>query len=143
MKPSVPSSELSPGGGRRFLHACLLLTTLWLLTGPLVAWYGHAQHGADGILAALTAGGVCWLGALLALIFTRLLSGSQAVQGLMLSMLFRMGLPLAAGALLTLAGGPLAKAGVLGMILLYYLVFLVAETLLSVWLLGGWQVKAS
>jgi hypothetical protein len=46
-------------------------------------------------------------------------------------MLFRMGVPLAVGIASVRGGGPLAEAGVFGMILVYYFVTLVAETGLS------------
>ena len=57
--------------------------------------------------------------------------GAQAVPGILLSMILRMGIPLAACVVLVAMGGPLVEAGALVMILLYYLLTLVAET----WLL--------
>jgi hypothetical protein len=51
-------------------------------------------------------------------------------------MFFRMGVPLIVGFALDRAKGPLADAGVFGMIVGYYLVGLLVETLLSVRLIG-------
>jgi hypothetical protein len=101
----------------------------------------------NGLWAAVVAGGICWLGAMAALLLVGLMRGGpQVVHGTLLGMLFRMGLPLAAGLLLTVRGGPLADAGVFGMIVVYYLIGLLVETLLSVSLVGsstGTVVKAS
>jgi hypothetical protein len=49
----------------------------------------------------------------------------------------RTGLPLVAGVVLHRRGGELASAGVFAMILGYYLVILVAETLLAIRVTGG------
>ena len=56
-----------------------------------------------------------------------------------------MGLPMGVGLALTRTGGPLAEAGLFGMILVFYLVGLVVETILSVRILGSSQgvAKAS
>ena len=111
--------------------ACGLLTLALLLVFPLFAWFGHSRHGMLGVQAAGVACAVCWVGmaALLAVIVVR---GSQKVlHGALLGMIFRTGLPLATGVILTSQGGDLARAGVFGMILGFYLVALVVETLLS------------
>ena len=54
--------------------------------------------------------------------------GTNAVAGILLSMLLRMGIPLAACVVLLRTRGPLVEAGAVVMILVYYLVTLVAET---------------
>ena len=61
----------------------------------------------------------------------------KAVTNILLAIFFRTGLPLGAGFLLQGAGGELAQAGVFGMILCYYLVALLVETILSVRLIGS------
>lgn len=75
---------------------------------------------------------VCWLGAFIALVITGVLRGTpQAINGILGATLFRMGIPLAAGFLLSSSSEALAKAGVFGMVVCYYLLTLVVETLLS------------
>ena len=72
-----------------------------------------------------------------ALVLTAALrSPKRAVAGVLLGMLFRMGVPLGTGIFLHRQGGPLAKAGVFGMILGFYLLTLLVETLLALRLLA-------
>ena len=112
--------------------ACGTLTLALLVVFPLFAWYGHSRHGMLGVQAATVAGSICWAGGMLALLAVVVVRGSQKVlHGALLGMIFRMGLPLGAGVVLTSQGGDLANAGVFGMILGFYLVTLVVETLLS------------
>ena len=125
-------SAVSVNAVAPLVKGCALLTLVVLLLAPAVAWYGHANHGTDGLLAAAVALGVCWVGAIAALAVTAFSRGpSGAVQGVLLGMLFRMGLPLGSLMLLQERGGALVDAEVLGMILACYFVTLVAETLLS------------
>lgn len=85
-----------------------------------------------GIAATAVAAGVCWFGATGALLSTAFLRGSQfALHGLFGGMILRLGLPLALGMFLSSRGGGLAKAGVFGLIVMFYLLTLVVETLLS------------
>ena len=112
--------------------ACGALTLALLLVLPLFAWYGHSHHGMLGVQAAVVAGSICWAGGMLALLAVVVVRGTQKVlHGALAGMFFRAGLPLAAGVVLTSQGGDLAEAGVFGMILGFYLVTLVVETLLS------------
>jgi hypothetical protein len=93
---------------------------------------GYGRSGWSGIAAAATAGLVCWLSASLALVSLFVSQRLKApVQGVLVGMIFRMGLPLAAGMALNEAVPLLADAGVFWMILGLYLVALVVETLLS------------
>jgi len=116
----------------QLIASCLWLSLALLLAFPLFAWYGFSQHGNTGLLVAAIAGGVCWLGATLALICSAMFRGQQqALNGMLLGMLFRMGLPLGTGVILSQQVGFLAEAGIFGTILVYYLLALVVETLLS------------
>jgi hypothetical protein len=56
---------------------------------------------------------------------------NAGVQGILVAMIFRMGLPLAAGVVITQQNEPLARAGLFAMILALYFVALVVETALS------------
>jgi hypothetical protein len=112
--------------------ACLLLTGVSLAVWPLFAAVGYARSGWLGILAAILAAGVCWGGAVGSLLIAGVfLSTSQALSGVLLGMLFRMAVPLAACLILARSGGPLLPAGAAIMILLYYFITLIADT----WLL--------
>jgi len=58
---------------------------------------------------------------------------NNAVTGMFLAMAVRTGLPLGVGIFLAQAiGGPLARAQVFGMILVYYLITLIVETILAI-----------
>jgi len=110
--------------------ALCLLTLVLSGVFPLFAWYGNATFGSFGIASAGVALGVCWFGAAAALLvvnFTR----HAPTAGLLGSIFFRMGLPLVVGVWLNSLNGPLAQAGVFGMILVYYLIALAVETVLS------------
>lgn len=114
------------------VSACLYLTLALMAAFPAFAGYGYYHAGQTGIWAAALAGLVCWVGASAALAIAGLFTNpQQATVGLLLGMFFRMGLPLGAGFLFSMQGGPLVEAGLLGILVTYYLVALVAETLLS------------
>jgi hypothetical protein len=109
------------------------LTIVTVVVFPAFAGIGHWRAGGLGVAAAGVAAGVCWTGGFLALIAAGLFRSSRnAVNGILLGMACRTGLPLVAGAILHSHGGALAAAGVFGMILGYYLVTLVVETLLAI-----------
>ena len=134
-------TEVSPSS----LGFLLVWLTLPLLAVfPAFAWFGYSREGFHGILAAALAGAICWAGAAGALISASLLRQSQqAASALMLGMAFRMGLPLAAIAWIMTQGGrgaqgqALVEAGIVGMILVYYLLSLIVETVLSLRLVGS------
>ena len=125
-------SLASQGRPTSIWFASAILTLVVALAFPVFAWIGHKSHGWDGVAAGGVAAGTCWLGAVVALVLGGVFGRSgNAANGVLLGMLFRMGIPLAVGIALDRRGGPLADAGVFGMILVYYLVTLVAETTLS------------
>jgi hypothetical protein len=113
-------------------QAFVALTLISLAALPVFAWIGHWRAGYRGVAAALVAAATCWAGAAAALILGGVLQSTKnAVHGILLGMVFRMGVPLAVGLVLHRWEGPLAEAGVFGMILGFYFVTLAAETLLS------------
>jgi hypothetical protein len=127
-------SDSSDSQPRRtnILWACFWLSLALVGAFPGFAGYGFYSAGAGGVSAALVAGGVCWVGATAALVLSAMFrSPEQALVGLLMGMFFRMGLPLAAGFVLIQSGGPLVEAGVIPLLVGYYLVALVVETLLS------------
>ena len=133
MSEQPTSNRLLGVAVRSPLACCGLLALFVALIYPLVAWYAHGKSGADGLLAAAVAGVVCWLSASAALLITAWFPGGPqaAVSRMMLSMLVRMGVPLAVGTILEFQFGPLADAGVFGLIVVFYLMTLLVETMLS------------
>ena len=114
------------------IRSCLVLTAVVLLALLVVGGVVGNTRDLNGVLAAATAAAICWFGSTIALLIAGYLSRSnQAAQGHLLGMFFRLGLPLVAGMILQKSGGPLAEAGVFGLIVVFYLITLVAETLLS------------
>ncbi len=111
---------------------------VFVIAFPGFAYYGHQAHGQAGIRAAGVAAFVCLAAGLVALTFLALFRDPrQAFNGIGLAMLFRMAIPMTTGVVLTNIGGPLAEAGVFGMIVGFYLVGLLVETLLAVRLVSG------
>jgi len=124
-----------------WVTACALLTAAVVVAYPLIGWLAWRRAGTDGLVAAAVAAGVCWLGATAALMIAAALKGpNAALNSMLLGMLCRMGLPLLAGAVLSSQGGQLAAGGVFGLIVVFYLLTLVVETLLSLRLLKSNQV---
>ena len=102
-----------------------------------VSIFAFVRTGWSGVTAATVAALVCWFAATLALAIVVLFRGPKyGVSGILGSMLIRMALPLVAGTALSRQGGPLAEAGVFGMIVVFYLFTLAIETWLSVSLVG-------
>ena len=111
---------------------CALLALAVAVAYPVAGLIAWQRAGSDGWLAALVAALICWIGSTIALCMTALLRGPQAaLYSLLFGMLFRMGLPLVAGIILSRNSPRLADAGVFGCIVGFYLVTLVAETLLT------------
>jgi len=106
--------------GLAVLSACAL-------AAPIAAWH----RGSAGVITATVAAGLCWLGAQAALVLARPYRQPQgAWQGMLLGMLPRMGVPLAAGLVFQLRGGMLAQSGLLVYLVVFYPVALWAETIL-------------
>jgi hypothetical protein len=116
--------------------AVLMAVTAVAFVG--VAAWRYSQVGPIGIGAAAIAAAICFAGAAAALVATAVLrsGGPQvAVSGMLLGMLFRMGLPLGALTAFQQIGGPLVEAGIVGCLLLVYPVTLLAEVALAISLL--------
>ncbi len=126
----MASSSLAPLSLTTAL-ACLFASLL--LAAVALGSFGLSSHGSVGLLAAAFAVGACSAGAvpaLLAVALTR--STPMALAGLLLSMLFRTGAPLALGLIADARFPSLAAAGVFGMTVACYLWILAVETVLSV-----------
>ncbi len=99
---------------------------------PMLGLYASAKHGASGWIAASGAVGVCWIAGMVALAITARSRGPNAVSGMLLAILVRLGGPIAVGIAVDARGGPLAEAGFFGLVVVSYLATLVVETLLIV-----------
>ena len=115
---------------------------LWMLLGvlgvfPLFAAYGYTRFELLGVFSAATAATVVLLGMEVALVLTILFRETDfKIPSVLLGTFFRTGIPLVFGMLMHTAGGPLAEAGLFGMILVYYLLTLAVETILAVQLVS-------
>jgi hypothetical protein len=129
--------------GSKLTLAARVLTALAVTTGVLLsafavmAWLGASQSGTLGVASAAVACGVCWVSGVIALGSMLLFRDpQQAVQGLFLGMIVRMGLPLVVGLGLFQSRSPLLGAGVMGMMISAYLLGLAVETALTWWIVG-------
>lgn len=131
-------AEQPHGFLRRLPQKSLLLRTLILVVVVIVAAalalpLGWVLYGNQmGIFAGLAAGGVCLLAAWIALVLSSPLRMPQYVLGLVLvGMMIRMGIPLAAALTVHFLGGPLANAGFLRYLVVFYPITLTTEAFLS------------
>src|SRR5262245_59060874 len=114
------------------LRSCGWLTVIVAVALLLIGGVLGATRGISASVAAVVAASLCWAGSMAALLIAGYSSRSNhAVQGHLLGMFFRLGLPLVAGLILQKAGGRLSDSGVFGLILVFYLITLPAETILS------------
>src|SRR5262245_63022187 len=108
---------------------CVLLGLAIAPAAISVAWIAGGQISPTTFFNATVGGSICWVAGALALITTFLGNHLHApVQGVLVSMMIRMGLPLAAIVVLPNLGGPLAASGVTTTIVGVYLIALVVET---------------
>ena len=103
------------------MAAAVILPLGWAISG-----------NRAGLIAGAAAGGVCLLAAWMALGLSEPLRRPQHMLALVLvGMMIRMGIPLAAALAVFFRGGPLADAGFLYYLVVFYPVTLTAETFLS------------
>jgi hypothetical protein len=135
---SLSANPPPPVCRRDLLRACIILSAIVLVAIPIAAQLATQWRGSSTWFATLVAAGVCWLGATVSLVVAYL--GRQrgaAMMGLMLSMLVRMAIPLAIALLVVTSHSALAEGGLMGQLLIFYLLTLTVETLLSVSLVKG------
>jgi hypothetical protein len=108
----------------------LLLTVVGLTIFTLpAAWL---SSGIPGLAAVAASAGVCLVAALASLAIAHLLRGpAVTLQALLLSMLVRMGIPLAFAVMAYLRAAPLVNAGLMYYLVIFYLPVLAVETVLS------------
>ena len=101
---------------------------LYALLTPIALFFG----GVAGLWAAAAAAALCLGGAGIALVISySLRSPARALYGMLLGTAARMAIPLGFGLAAHLHGGPLAEAGLLYYLLVFYPVTLGVETALS------------
>jgi|EndMetStandDraft_5_1072996.scaffolds.fasta_scaffold13745_3 hypothetical protein len=132
--PEAPQPAAKPLGMTTGLVVLtLVLAVTWIVEAVLlVPSRGWQVAGVAGMAA-----GICWVAGVLALASTSLLTrAKQPLTGVLSGILFRTGLPLAGLAVAT-AVPRLAKAGLPGQIVIYFLVMLATETILAVRVTGA------
>lgn len=91
------------------------------------------QYGSGAYLASAVSAAMIWSVGSLSLLIVALAPTPQArVNAALLGMLVRMALPMVALAYFSKSNHPLAADGIVGLLVVHYLLGLVAETLLSV-----------
>lgn len=124
----------------RLPAACGALALAMALSGALFGSIAHARHGTLGAAAVAVAALTCGMSAMAALLLAGALAGTRwGVHGIMVASLIRFSLPLAVVAASAAVQGPLARAGLYGYMVIFFLIALVIETLLLVGLIqsGG------
>jgi hypothetical protein len=126
------SQRLSSTTGRdNFWSTVGSLTLVCALTATVIACVGYARSGGAGILAALIAAAICWVGAAISqLIAACFRATPHAASGVLLGSPIRMGIALVACLVFMRRGGALLDAGIVVMILVNYLVTLFTDTYL-------------
>ena len=108
-------------GGVVLVATAAILPLGWAITGNRM-----------GIFTGATAAGACLLGTWIALFLSEPLRRPQYMLALVLvGMMIRMGIPLAAALIVFFLGGPLADAGFLYYLVVFYAVTLSVEIYLS------------
>ena len=106
----------------------LVVLVALAVTGPIAFHLG----GLTALMAASLAAGLCLAGAGVALIVSHRLQGPhQALATLFLAMTARMIVPFSCGVIIHLRSGPLAEAGLLYYLLIFYPITLAVGTALS------------
>lgn len=113
--------------------ACLLLTAAAVLAGVAAGWFAYVRQGSAGVVAVAVADATCWLAAMAALVLAGSLRNTpHAVGGILGGTLVRMLAPLAVGLGCRLAAPELFRVGLLGWMVIFFLLALAVETLLLV-----------
>ena len=129
--------SVSQEDSARRIRSCVMAIAVLLLVVALVSsvvgYFGFQRHGSAGLMAACVAGFLCFAASSAALVVTAMSSGTvNALSGTLLGIILRTAVPFLVSILLMQASRPLADAGLLGMVLINYLVVLVVETVLAV-----------
>jgi hypothetical protein len=103
------------------------------LAGALGGSIAHGRQGLIGSAAAAVAALTCGFSAMAALVLAGVLAGTRwGVHGILAASFVRFSLPLAVVVASVAVQGPLARGGLAGYMVVYFLFALVVETLLLV-----------
>lgn len=128
-QPPAQAKTTPPGG--LALSCAVLLGVMGLVLAAVGTW-AQSNHGSTGLVAAVTAWGLCTVAALAALILSASFAATPLAPTVNLgTMLVRMGVPLFGLVVLPNVAPSLAAAGLLPCLLVCYLAALVVETLLA------------
>jgi hypothetical protein len=112
----------------RLAVLCTVTMAAYAVTVPVAVCLGGPTAWAADTLAA----GLCLAGTAMALVLADRLQGPGGVlAALWLGMAFRAGVPFVIGIAIHLHGGPLAQAGLLCYLLVFYPIVLAVGTILS------------
>ena len=107
---------------------------------PVFCWLGFVVDGAAGLKLVAVAGMACGVGALSALFVTGMFQGANAVNGVLLGILFRMSPPFAV-VFASTRSEMSVSTNVLVIVVACYVLTLFAETLISFRLVSPSQVS--
>jgi hypothetical protein len=131
----LPESNKTAAAVRRppsVVGACFRLALIMGAAYPVVAFVGEQVTGMPVWQTAAIACAVCWMSATLALVVFHFFQQSgNTVAGTLGATLVRIGIPMMVGIAAVSNGGKLRDEGVLGFLLVYYFVGLVADTVFS------------
>jgi hypothetical protein len=115
-----------------------------LVVFAAVGWCALDRDGASGLQAAAIAANVCWLSSCVALVLAGTTQNTPlAVHGVLGGMLVRMFVPGFIGLVVQTQQGPLARAGFLRYILVFFLASLVVETCLLLRMLSAGKAASA
>jgi|GEM_PF-5908917 len=118
---------------RSLRFGCGVLTAVVLIALIPTLYVASHKSGTDGVIVALVAAVTCWVSSCAALILTTVMcSKNPDITGVMAGMLLRTGVPLVVAFILNQSSSFMATNGIFGWILVFYLVTLFVETILSV-----------
>ncbi|HUY37152.1 MAG TPA: hypothetical protein VMV69_30855 [Pirellulales bacterium] len=113
-----------------------VLSAVAFAAASAAACVEYARAGAMSAAAVGAAAVTCWVASVLSLVLSSSWRRTpQAITGILAGVLVRMTLPMGVAVLSQAVSGPLAKAGLFGWIVCFFLLTLVVETLLLVRLL--------
>lgn len=132
MNRQEPSTEPVNVCFQGLLRSCALLTFALLVFFPLVGAFAYGFRDLDGVMSAAVAMMVCLFAGVISEIAVRLFNDpTQVMYRVLFGMLLRMGIPLGFCMAVHSLGGRLADAGFVYYLLVFYMVTLVVDTLLT------------
>lgn len=114
------------------VRALLVMTGVLVVAFPAIGGWGYWAYGEAGLVTAGIAGLACWVGGAMGFAVSLPFRGLQAVNGVLAGMLVRMTVPMVVALGLLMSGSKLLSVDRLPLLVVYYLVALVVDTILAV-----------